>query len=119
MRKAILVLFEDHNGQTGAYKNLIQEYLILHNAAKPKTFELDLDDPEQVQFYLGRMVKFASGQLDDNPPKLVPIENMQVEKTFKRALVEEGKKLWKEVMYGTKKAQEMEKPGKEASTIPE
>lgn len=121
MKAAIMVLFDDPSAQTTKHKDWIVEGLS-QRGANGRAFALDLDAPDMVNFYLGRMVRFTAGQFKDNGDirgmengngsEHLTNEEISFFKQLKKVLGPALKQGAKQVWYGDR-LKEMEKRGQE------
>lgn len=65
MKAAIMVLFDDQKAQTDKHKDWIIQGLV-QRGASGRCFSMDLDAPDMVSHYLGRMVRFTAGKFHNN-----------------------------------------------------
>lgn len=107
-----MVLFDDPSGQTDKHKDWIIDGLV-QRGASGRAFSMDLDAPDMVNFYLGRMVRFTAGKFHNNGDILKPgelnfaeqqltPEELSFFKQLRRTLGPVMKKGVRDVWYGKK-----------------
>lgn len=103
-----MVLFDDPSAQTDKHRDWIIQGLV-QRGATGRAFSMDLDMPDMINQYLGRMVRFSAGRFHNNGdirdtgaeeemPELPSEADVsflkQLRKALGPALKESAKKVW-------------------------